>query len=195
MPSFKPNAPRALQASRIAVLMGASALLSTLALAPAHAQTGGTSAPAHAGDAASGVNPADTPKVTPGVKPAGAPTPDEVNRAAKGAPAAAPQQHNLHRDNRRRDARGEDHGGSAVDLTDSMQSQRGTSAEDCVGRGRAPQGGAARVQVGVRADVSACCFNFYLDVSAPMRRVRGSVRRHTRCDASRTCSRGAHTVT
>ena len=91
MPSFKPNAPRALQASRIAVLMGASALLSTLALAPAHAQTGGTSAPAHAGDAASGVNPADTPKVTPGVKPAGAPTPDEVNRAAKGAPAAAPQ--------------------------------------------------------------------------------------------------------
>ena len=116
-------------------------------------------------------------------------------RSAFAAPAAAPQQHNLHRDNRRRDARGEDHGGSAVDLTDSMQSQRGTVAEDCVGRGRAPQGGAARVQVGVRADVSACCFNFYLDVSAPMRRVRGSVRRHTRCDASRTCSRGAHTVT
>ena len=116
-------------------------------------------------------------------------TSQHCGRSAFAEPAAAQQQFYLHCDNRRRDARGEDHGGSAVDLTDSMQSQRGTVAEDCVGRGRAPQGGAARVQVGVRADVSACCFNFYLDVSAPMRRVRGSVRRHTRCDASRTCSR------
>ena len=109
-------------------------------------------------------------------------------RSAFAAPAAAPQQHNLHRDNRRRDARGEDHGGSAVDLTDSMQSQRGTSAEDCVGRGRSERR-ATRVRVGVHAEVSACCFNFYLVVSAPLRRVRGSVRSHARCDASRTCSR------
>jgi len=60
-------------------------------VAPALAQTAGQRAGALPGSRADGVNPADTPKVTPGVKPAPAPTADDINRAtAKGGTTPVP---------------------------------------------------------------------------------------------------------
>ena len=83
-------------ARRAKLLPGLVLLLSsTMLVAPALAQTAGQRSGALPGSRADGVNPADTPKVTPGVKPAPAPTADDINRAAKGGttpgpPAAAP---------------------------------------------------------------------------------------------------------
>ncbi len=72
---------------------------STALVAPAFAQTAGQQASTQPGNRADGVNPADTPKITPGRKPAPAPTADDVNKAARQqtpvpaaeAPSTAPQ--------------------------------------------------------------------------------------------------------
>ena len=82
-------------ARRAKLLSGLVVLLSsTMFIAPAVAQTAGQRAGVLPGSRADGVNPADTPKVTPGVKPAPAPTAEDINRAAAQArttpvPAAA----------------------------------------------------------------------------------------------------------
>lgn len=78
MPMPLPHARRARLVSSLVILMGTTALA-----APALAQTAGQRPSTLPGSKADGVNPADTPKVTPGVKPAAAPTPDDVNRAAR----------------------------------------------------------------------------------------------------------------
>ena len=79
-------------ARRAKLLPGLVLLLSsTMLVAPALAQTAGQRSGALPGNRADGVNPADTPKVTPGVKPAPAPTADDINRAAsKGGTTPVP---------------------------------------------------------------------------------------------------------
>ena len=79
-------------ARRAKLLPGLVLLLSsTMLVAPALAQTAGQRSGALPGSRADGVNPADTPKVTPGVKPAPAPTADDINRAAsKGGTTPVP---------------------------------------------------------------------------------------------------------
>ena len=79
-------------ARRAKLLPGLVVLLSsTMFMAPAYAQTAGQRAGALPGSRADGVNPADTPKVTPGVKPTPAPTAEDINRAAaKGGTTPAP---------------------------------------------------------------------------------------------------------
>jgi len=79
-------------ARRARFLPGLVVLLSsTMLVAPAFAQTAGQRPGALPGSRADGVNPADTPKVTPGVKPAPAPTADDINRAAaKGGTTPVP---------------------------------------------------------------------------------------------------------
>lgn len=79
-------------ARRAKLLSGLVVLLSsTMFIAPAMAQTAGQRAGALPGSRADGVNPADTPKVTPGVKPAPAPTAEDINRAAsQGRTTAVP---------------------------------------------------------------------------------------------------------
>ena len=79
-------------ARRAKLLPGLVLLLSsTMLVAPALAHTAGQRSGALPGSRADGVNPADTPKVTPGVKPAPAPTADDINRAAsKGGTTPVP---------------------------------------------------------------------------------------------------------
>ncbi len=78
-------------ARRAKLLPGLVLLLSsTMLVAPALAQTAGQRSGALPGSRADGVNPADTPKVTPGVKPAPAPTADDINRAASNKGGTTP---------------------------------------------------------------------------------------------------------
>ena len=86
MPMSLPKARRAQLITSLVLLMSTTAIA-----APALAQTAGQQSSGLPGSKADGVNPADTPKVTPGVKPPPAPTAEDVNRAARQttpAPAA-----------------------------------------------------------------------------------------------------------
>ena len=84
MPRQSPPARRASLASSLVFLLTTTGLAT-----PVLAQTAGQQASTLPGSSADRVNGAETPKVTPGVKPSPAPTPDQINRDAKTAAPAA----------------------------------------------------------------------------------------------------------
>ncbi len=85
MPSPSLNAQKFKLATSVVALVGAASLSSQ-----AVAQTGGQAPGSMPGNAAAGINPADTPKVTPGRPPVPAPSADQVNAQAKAQDAPKP---------------------------------------------------------------------------------------------------------